>query len=79
MLNELDKGINLETYTEFTPLPLDIVSVAKDDTPQDYEHLSTGFAVTIGSLMANNLQVRRQWKMNNFHYDFRFSDVKRAL
>ncbi|CAH0392534.1 unnamed protein product [Bemisia tabaci] len=64
MLNELDKGINLETYTEFTPLPLDIVSVAKDDTPQDYEHLSTGFAVTIGSLMANNLQV----SPNEWHY-----------
>lgn len=40
-----------------TPIPLPIIASIQADTPEDYELRDTGFAVTIGSVMAKNLNV----------------------
>lgn len=42
-----------------TPVPSHIVALAKEATPQDYPLKSSGLAVTIGSLIAENLQVMK--------------------
>lgn len=42
-----------------TPVPATVVALAQEDTPNDYPLKWSGYSVTIGSLMARNLQVRR--------------------
>lgn len=41
-----------------TPIPISVITSIKEDTPADYKLLTTGFAVTVGNVMANNLKVR---------------------
>lgn len=41
-----------------TPIPISVITSIKEDTPAEYKFLETGFAVTVGSVMANNLKVR---------------------
>lgn len=57
VLSDVSRGLSLEIITQFTPVPSAIVSLAQEDTPSDYPLIDTGFAVTIGSLMASNLHV----------------------
>lgn len=55
VLFDYAKNILLKTITQMTPIPLPIVTSIRADTPEDYELKDTGFAVTIGSVMAKNL------------------------
>lgn len=57
MLDDPKRDLTLQTFTQMTPIPVSIVDIAKQDTPEDYPQIASGFAVTIGSLMARNLQV----------------------
>jgi hypothetical protein len=56
MLKDPDREINLHTFTQLTPVPAAVVALAQEDTPNDYPFRWSGLAVTIGSLMASNLQ-----------------------
>lgn len=45
-----------------TPVPTAIVTLAHEDTPSDYPLRWSGLSVTIGSLMASNLNVHHsEW------------------
>lgn len=55
VLFDYAKNILLKTVTQMTPIPLPIVTSIRADTPEEYEFRDTGFAVTIGSVMAKNL------------------------
>jgi hypothetical protein len=57
MLKDPGREINLHTFTQLTPVPAAVVALAQEDTPNDYPLRWSGLAVTIGSLMANNLEV----------------------
>lgn len=57
LLFDYAKNILLKTVTQMTPIPLPIIASMRADTPEDYELKDTGFAVTIGSVMAKNLNV----------------------
>lgn len=57
VLSDSGRGIVLETFTQSTPVPSAIVALAREDTPADYPLSSTGFAITVGHLMARNLHV----------------------
>ncbi|GLV43425.1 hypothetical protein CBL_03967 [Carabus blaptoides fortunei] len=62
ILNDPTRQINLQTFTQMTPVSAGIVSLAQEDTPVDYPLRCSGFSVTIGSLMASNLHVdHSQW------------------
>ncbi|XP_065079011.1 protein PRRC1-like [Ochlerotatus camptorhynchus] len=55
VLFDYAKNILLKTVTQMTPIPLPIVTSIRADTPEDYELKDTGFAITVGSVMAKNL------------------------
>lgn len=57
VLFDYAKNVLLRTITQMTPIPLPIIASIQADTPEDYELRDTGFAVTIGSVMAKNLNV----------------------
>lgn len=57
MLKDPGREIHVQTFTHLTPVPAAVVALAQEDTPSDYPHLWSGFAVTVGSIMASNLQV----------------------
>lgn len=57
ILSDPKRQVNLQTFTQFTPVPVSVVNLAKEDTPKEYPLRESGFSVTIGSLMASNLQV----------------------
>ena len=57
VLSDSGRGIAIETFTQSTPVPSAIVALAKEDSPADYQLSSTGFAITVGHLMARNLHV----------------------
>lgn len=56
VLEDVKRNINLQTFTQMTPVPSQIVEIAKESTPEHYS--KDGYSVTIGSLMGTNLQVR---------------------
>lgn len=64
ILSDPGKHIHLQTFTQMTPVPTAVISVLKADTPQDYPLRNTGFSVTVGNVMARNLQTER----SNWHY-----------
>nr|XP_022906235.1 protein PRRC1-like [Onthophagus taurus] len=64
ILTDPIKQINLQTFTQMTPIPTPIVNLAQEDTPGDYQLKWSGLNVTIGSLMANNLHVHN----SEWHY-----------
>lgn len=43
-------GINLQVYTQSTPIPNECVNQMRFETPIDYAAKSTGYAVTTGEL-----------------------------
>lgn len=55
VLFDYAKNILVKTVTQMTPIPMPIVTSIRADTPEDYELKDTGFAITIGSIMAKNL------------------------
>lgn len=57
ILNDPKRQITLQTFTQMTPVPAAVVALAQEDTPNDYPLKWSGYSVTIGSLMARNLQV----------------------
>lgn len=57
LLNDPARGITLETFTQHTPVPAAVVALAVEDTPKKYPFRWSGLGVTVGSIMANNLQV----------------------
>lgn len=62
LLNDPKRNVNLQTFTQMTPVPSQIVTVAQEATPEDYPLKWSGLSVTVGSLMANNLQVpHNEW------------------
>lgn len=70
ILNDPARQINLQTFTQMTPVPTAIVTLAQEDTPADYPLRWSGFSVTIGSLMANNLQASRHFHFNKIFIDY---------
>ncbi|XP_043278472.1 protein PRRC1-like isoform X2 [Venturia canescens] len=62
ILNDPKNSVNLQTFTQMTPVPSQIVTVARDSTPSDYPLKWSGFSITTGSLMGTNLQVsHNEW------------------
>ncbi|XP_046752839.1 protein PRRC1-like [Diprion similis] len=62
VLSDPKNNVNLQTFTQMTPVPSHIVASAQEATPPDYPFRSSGLAVTIGSLIADNLQVsHNEW------------------
>ncbi|XP_048510048.1 protein PRRC1-like isoform X2 [Athalia rosae] len=57
LLSDPKNNINLKTFTQMTPVPSHIVELAQQATSKDYDLRSTGLAVTVGSLIASELQV----------------------
>lgn len=53
----MERNIDIEVYTQSVPVPSSIVGLINDDTPKDYEHLSTGFCIPVAHFMASNLKV----------------------
>ncbi|XP_043254919.1 protein PRRC1-like isoform X1 [Colletes gigas] len=62
LLNDPKNNVNLQTFTQMTPVPSQIVIMAQDGTPENYNLKWSGLSVTVGSLMASNLQVsHNEW------------------
>ncbi|XP_003705267.1 protein PRRC1-B isoform X2 [Megachile rotundata] len=62
LLNDPKHNVNLQTFTQMTPVPSQIVTMAQEATPEDYPLKWSGLAVTVGSLMASSLQVpHNEW------------------
>lgn len=62
-LNDMERNIDLEVYTQSVPVPTSIVSLINDDTPKDYEYISTGFSIPVAHFMASNLKVHpSEWQ-----------------
>lgn len=40
-----------------TPIDFEVIQVLQSETPQDYDKRDTGFSITIGNIMAQNLNV----------------------
>uniref|UniRef100_A0A182KBQ2 NTPase_I-T domain-containing protein n=1 Tax=Anopheles christyi TaxID=43041 RepID=A0A182KBQ2_9DIPT len=59
VLFDYAKNILLKTVTQMTPIPLPVIAALQADTPEDYVLKDTGFATTVGSVMARNLNVSR--------------------
>lgn len=57
VLHELEKGLQLETYSQMIPIPTSIINLAREDTEKDYKYLNSGFSVTVSHIMGSNLQV----------------------
>ncbi|XP_053676186.1 protein PRRC1-like [Anopheles nili] len=55
VLFDYAKNILLKTVTQMTPIPLPVITALQADTPADYLLKDTGFAITVGSIMARNL------------------------
>ncbi|XP_055594224.1 protein PRRC1-like [Uranotaenia lowii] len=55
VLFDYAKNILLKTVTQMTPVPQPVVASIRADTPEDYQLKDTGFAITVGSVMAKNL------------------------
>lgn len=58
VLSDTGRGISLESFTQMTPVPSAIVTMAQEETPTEYSSSLSGFKIPLGSLMASNLHVR---------------------
>lgn len=62
LLEDKKNDVNLQTFSQMTPVPSQFVTMAKTETPDDYPLLSKGLAISIDELMADNLQVsKNEW------------------
>lgn len=57
ILSDPRRNITLKTFTQMTPIPSSIMQVVQADTPKDYDRKETGFSVTVGKIIAQNLNV----------------------
>ncbi|XP_054277994.1 protein PRRC1-like [Macrosteles quadrilineatus] len=57
VLSDIGRGVALESFTQMTPVPTAIVTMAQEETSEDEQKTSMGFKIPIGSLMASNLHV----------------------
>lgn len=63
LLDDPKNHVNIRTFTQMTPVPTEMVTMARKATPVDYPSES-GLAVTIDNLMANDLEV----SPDDWHY-----------
>lgn len=62
LLTDPRRNLTLKTVTQMTAIPLSVITAIREDTPKEYQFQDTGFAVTIGQVMANNLGVHHaEW------------------
>lgn len=62
ILNDPIRDINLQTFTQMTPIPTSVVNLAQEDTPNDYPLKWSGLSIPIGNLMGKNLNVHHtEW------------------
>ncbi|XP_045537553.1 protein PRRC1-like [Papilio machaon] len=63
LLSQPSLGIELQLQSQSTPVPGAAVAALAAATPADYAHAQTGYALTIGSLMADSLHVpHTEWQ-----------------
>ncbi|XP_076283290.1 protein PRRC1-like isoform X2 [Lasioglossum baleicum] len=61
LLDDPKRNVKFHTFTQMTPVPTEMVTMAQKATPADYPSES-GLAVTIDSLIANDLRVsHNEW------------------
>uniref|UniRef100_A0A6B2E6J8 Non-canonical purine NTP phosphatase/PRRC1 domain-containing protein n=1 Tax=Phlebotomus kandelakii TaxID=1109342 RepID=A0A6B2E6J8_9DIPT len=62
LLTDPHRNLTLKTITQMTAIPLSVIATIREDTPKEYQFQDTGFAVTVGQVMANNLGVHHtEW------------------
>uniref|UniRef100_U5EQY6 Putative proline-rich coiled-coil 1 n=1 Tax=Corethrella appendiculata TaxID=1370023 RepID=U5EQY6_9DIPT len=62
LLFDFARNILLKSVTQMTPIPSQVITTINADTPEDYKFKDTGFAVTVGSVMAKNLNTHHtEW------------------
>ncbi|XP_059618037.1 protein PRRC1-like [Phlebotomus argentipes] len=62
LLTDPLRSVTLKTVTQMTAIPLSVITAIREDTPKEYQFQDTGFAVTVGQVMANNLGVHHsEW------------------
>lgn len=59
LLDDPKNGVSLQMLTQMTPVPSQVVITAQESTTEDYPQKQLGYEVSIGSLMATNLQVNQ--------------------
>lgn len=57
LLSDSRHNITIKVYTQMTPIPFEMVQILQSDTASDYDKKDTGYSVTVGSIMAQNLDV----------------------
>lgn len=57
LLSDSKHNITVKTFTQMTPIPYEIFQILPTETPKDYDKKDTGYSVTIGSVMSQNLDV----------------------
>lgn len=57
VLEEPEENVYLETFTQMTPVPSSVAVTLASETPKEYAYADTGYSVTVGQVMATNLQV----------------------
>ncbi|KPJ03273.1 Protein PRRC1 [Papilio xuthus] len=63
LLSQPSLGIELQLQSQGTPVPAAAVAALLAATPADYAHAQTGYALTIGSVMADSLHVpHTEWQ-----------------
>jgi len=63
VLTDPARGISLQAYSQPTTLEARYIALLKEGTPQNYPKQWSGFAVTIGSVMAEELNVpHNKWQ-----------------
>ncbi|KAF7997347.1 hypothetical protein HCN44_005624 [Aphidius gifuensis] len=62
LMEDKKNNVNLQTFSQMTPVPSQFVEIAKTETPDDYPLITLGLAISIDELMADNLQVsKNEW------------------
>ena len=54
ILQDPVNNITLETFTQATPIPIDLITAAQSQTPPDYSLRWSGLAVTVGEVIESN-------------------------
>jgi hypothetical protein len=57
VLSDITRGVALESFTQMTPVPTAIVTMAQEETSEEEQKSLMGFKIPVGSLMASNLHV----------------------
>ncbi|CAG9802617.1 unnamed protein product [Chironomus riparius] len=62
LLSDSRHNITIKLYTQMTPIPFEMVQIMQSDTPSDYDKKETGYSITVGRIMAQNLDVQHyEW------------------